>query len=242
MKYIRLLQAVLLKIRMLLGTNKAYIDLMRKKGAIIGSDCEIYKSVNFGSEPYLITIGNHVRINSGVQLVTHDGGIWVLRSPKAGYGNQFINADKFGRIVIHDNVHIGTNAVIMPGVEIGENVIIGCGAIVTNSVQPNEIMFKIARSLNTPIIIKLLKIPKVNISISYIAYLTYFLYLIIVRIHIIKFETIVTIGNPIKKDHFLNPNIKSIKNNNINIWTVCKATLDARLIPFFKENIIVFHV
>lgn len=111
-----------------------------------------------------------------------------------------------------------------------------------NNVQPNEIMFKIARSLNTPIIIKLLKIPKVNISISYIAYLTYFLYLIIVRIHIIKFETIVTIGNPIKKDHFLNPNIKSIKNNNINIWTVCKATLDARLIPFFKENIIVFHV
>lgn len=139
MKYIRLLQAVLLKIRMLLGTNKAYIDLMRKKGAIIGSDCEIYKSVNFGSEPYLITIGNHVRINSGVQLVTHDGGIWVLRSPKAGYGNQFINADKFGRIVIHDNVHIGTNAVIMPGVEIGENVIIGCGAIVTKSVQPNEV-------------------------------------------------------------------------------------------------------
>ena len=39
--------------------------------------------------------------------------------------------------------------------------------------QPNEIMFKIARSLNTAIIIKLLKIPKVNTSISYIAYMRY---------------------------------------------------------------------
>ena len=86
--------------------------------------------------------------------------------------------------------------------------------------QPNEIMFNTIFSLNIAIIIKLLKIPKVNIIISYIAYLIYFLYLMIVRIHIIKFETIVTIGNPIKKDHFLNPNIKSIKNNNINIWYI----------------------
>lgn len=53
---------------------KKYPDYLRKHGAKIGKDCEIYKSANFQSEPYLISIGDHVRINSGVQLVTHDGG------------------------------------------------------------------------------------------------------------------------------------------------------------------------
>lgn len=116
-----------------------YIEFLRKKGAIIGENCEIYKTASFGSEPYLIKIGNHVRINSGVQLVTHDGGLWVLRDKSAGYGDEFSEADRFGKIIIHDNVHIGTNSIIMPGVEIGKNSIIGCGAVVTKSVPANEI-------------------------------------------------------------------------------------------------------
>ena len=80
-----------------------------------------------------------MRINSGVHLVTHDGGLCLLRDSHAGYGYEFENADKFGQIIIHDNVHIGTNSIIMPGVEIGENVIVGCGAVVTKSIPPNEI-------------------------------------------------------------------------------------------------------
>lgn len=59
-------------------SQKKYIDYLRKEGVEIGKNCEIYKSANFGSEPYLISMGNHVRINAGVQLVTHDGGYWVL--------------------------------------------------------------------------------------------------------------------------------------------------------------------
>lgn len=120
-------------------SQSKYPDFLRKKGAVIGEDCEIYKSANFGSEPYLITIGNHVRINGGVQLVTHDGGYWVLRDRKAGYEEKFRNADRFGRITIHDNVHIGTNAIIMPGVDIGENCIIACGAVVTHNVPANMV-------------------------------------------------------------------------------------------------------
>lgn len=47
--------------------------------------------------------------------------------------------DKFGRIKIGNNVHIGTNAVIMPGVTIGDNVIIGCMAIVTHDIPSNSV-------------------------------------------------------------------------------------------------------
>lgn len=76
----------------------------------------------------------------GVKLITHDGGVWVLRDPKAGYDDRFKDADRFGRIRIGNNVHIGTNAIIMPGVTIGDNVIVGCGAVVTHDVAANSIV------------------------------------------------------------------------------------------------------
>ena len=53
------------------------IQFWRKEGAIIGKECEIYSTADFGTEPYLIKIGDHVRVNSGVNLVTHDGGVGV---------------------------------------------------------------------------------------------------------------------------------------------------------------------
>lgn len=59
--------------------HKDPISYYRNLGASIGERCEIRGGVNFGSEPYLIKIGDHVRINAGVQLITHDGGTWVLR-------------------------------------------------------------------------------------------------------------------------------------------------------------------
>lgn len=117
-----------------------YIESLRKQGTRIGSDCEIYRTASFGSEPYLIEVGNHVRINAGVNLVTHDGGVWVLRSPLSGYGSEFERADRFGKIIIGNNVHIGTNAIIMPGVTIGDNSIVGCGAVVCADVPPNTIV------------------------------------------------------------------------------------------------------
>ena len=36
-------------------------------------------------------------------------------------------------------MHIGTNAVIMPGVSIGNNVVIGVGAIVTKNIPDNSV-------------------------------------------------------------------------------------------------------
>lgn len=122
------------------ASNDNYISMLRKKGIKIGHSCEIYKSAVFGSEPYLIEIGNFVRINSGVNFITHDGGIWVLRNATELYNNEFRNADCFGKIIIKDNVHIGNNAIIMPGVTIGTNSIVACGAIVTKDVPDNSVV------------------------------------------------------------------------------------------------------
>ena len=107
----------------------------RSKGAVIGENCDIHTNAELGSEPYLITIGSHVRINSGVQIITHDGGVWVLRALRCEYKN----IDLFKRVFIGNNVHIGTNAVIMQGVSIGNNCIVGVGAVVTKNIPDNSI-------------------------------------------------------------------------------------------------------
>lgn len=113
------------------------VKYWRSKGAQIGQRCEIYSSASFGSEPYLVKLGDHVRVNTGVQLITHEGGLWVLReNPSIANASQI---DIFRPIVIGNNVHIGTNAMIMPGVHIGDNCVIGCGAIVTKDVPDNSI-------------------------------------------------------------------------------------------------------
>lgn len=102
------------------------------RGVSIGIGCEIYPKVSFGSEPFLINIGDHVRITSGVQFITHDGGMWVLRNL-----NLLKDADYFGRIKVESNVHIGPDSIIMPGVVIGDNVVIGAGTIVTKDIPSN---------------------------------------------------------------------------------------------------------
>lgn len=109
-------------------------ERFRKQGGTIGNGCEIHDTVSFGSEPYLITIGNNVRIGSNVHFTTHDGGVWVIR--KLGWDKE---CDLFGKITIGDNTHIGTNVIIMPGVNIGKNCIIGCGAVVTKDIPDNSI-------------------------------------------------------------------------------------------------------
>ncbi|MFD1094253.1 acyltransferase [Salegentibacter chungangensis] len=103
----------------------------RQIGVSIGDKCKI-ATTNFGSEPYLIEIGNHVQITQGVRFFNH-GAAWVFREEIPAF-------DVFGKIKVGDNVYIGNNALIMPGVKIGDNVIIGAGAIVTKSVESNKVI------------------------------------------------------------------------------------------------------
>ena len=111
------------------------VDYAKSLGVKVGKNCEFYSDILWGSEPYLISVGDNVRITSGCKFVTHDGGVWVLRNTK-----QLENADIFGRIIIKDNVHIGMNSIIMPNVTIGNNCIIGCGAVVTKDVPSYAIV------------------------------------------------------------------------------------------------------
>ncbi len=104
----------------------------KAKGVNIGSDCRIY-TTSFGSEPFLITIGHHVTVTSGVKFITHDGTGWLMRDEK---GRRFL----YQRIKIGNYVFIGVNSIIMPGVLIEDRVIVAPGAVVTKSVKSGSIV------------------------------------------------------------------------------------------------------
>ena len=139
------LKNFIFKTKLHFAKNHNRADVLRKHGVTIGKCSDISKNVFWGSEPYLIKLGDYVRIARNVTFITHDGGMWVLRNL-----HKLDNADKFGPIIIKDNVHIGMNVTIMPGVTIGSNCIIGCGAIVTKDIPDNSIAVGIpARVIET---------------------------------------------------------------------------------------------
>jgi acetyltransferase-like isoleucine patch superfamily enzyme len=107
------------------------IGRLRQAGLIIADDCRFTGFPSFGSEPYLITIGRHVAIASGVSFITHDGGTYVFR-----HLERYQKVIKFGRINILDNCVIGQRVIILPGVTIGPNSVVAAGSIVSRNVPP----------------------------------------------------------------------------------------------------------
>lgn len=112
--------------------TRAGDEYARYKGVIVGSKCRIYTTA-FGSEPWMITIGNKVTITSGVKLLTHDGSTWLINDEK---GRRY----KFSKIEIGNNIFIGVDSIIMPGVKIDDNVIVAAGSVVTKSVPSGVIV------------------------------------------------------------------------------------------------------
>ena len=94
----------------------------RAEGVEIGNNNFIASSF-WSSEPYLIKIGNYCQITAGVKIFTHGGGQAIRY--------KYPDFDAFGKVVIGDYVYIGNNALIMPGVNIGDHVIVAAGSVLT---------------------------------------------------------------------------------------------------------------
>ena len=108
-----------------------------KDGMQVGTGVSIVSPLhtNFGSEPYLIKLGNYVRISGNVIFSTHDGGTWVFRN-----NDKYKNMFKYGRIEVGDNSFIGAGSMIMPNVKIGKNCVVGALSVVTKNVPDNSVV------------------------------------------------------------------------------------------------------
>lgn len=105
----------------------------RRKGVRVGKDCRIYIR-SFGTEPFLVTIGDRVTITSGVRILTHDGSTSLVRNPS---GRRY---QRYAPVHIGNDVFIGINTIILPGVKIGSNVIVGAGSVVTKNIPDGAVV------------------------------------------------------------------------------------------------------
>ncbi len=98
----------------------------------IGHHCHIGRDV-FLDLSHAIEIGDQVTIAMRVTLITHmdvgDSPVKEADYPSTG-----------GPITIHGGAYIGAGATILHGVEIGENAVIGAGALVIDHVPPRSVV------------------------------------------------------------------------------------------------------
>lgn len=92
----------------------------------------LYGKVDFGSEPWILTFGEDVYITDGVKFITHDGGTLLFRDVEP-------TLEITKPISLGSKVYVGNNAIIMPGVTIGDYVVIGAGSVVTKDIPSNEV-------------------------------------------------------------------------------------------------------
>ena len=81
-----------------------------------------------------VTIGSHVNLAQGIVVtaLNHNYKDATLRIDEQGISTK--------PVVIGDDVWIGANAVILPGVTIGKHVVVAAGAVVTKDVPDNCIV------------------------------------------------------------------------------------------------------
>lgn len=127
MRIRRLLQ----KLKLRYGSQETVVRTLREMGVQIGERCRIYTD-NFGGEPWLIKIGDHVCISNDVTFVNHH-----LTWP---FQDKYESLTGFDKIVIEDNVQIGIRTTILPGVTIGPNAVVGACSVVTKDVPPGTVV------------------------------------------------------------------------------------------------------
>lgn len=122
----------------LAGTAKARVEQarlerrwerLRALGMHIGRDVNLPASTFIdASHCFLISIGDHCGLGPDCLILAHDAQM-----------DEFLDAARIGRVVIHPSCHIGARTVILAGVEIGPRTIIGANSVVSSTLPPDTV-------------------------------------------------------------------------------------------------------
>ena len=104
----------------------------RLMGVSIGKNCYISKGAHIDVSHGKITIGNKVSIASGSYILSHTAGRRILGHTSGKSQNE--------GTVLEDNVRVFVNAVVLLGVKVGKNSIVGAGCVVVKDVPPNVVV------------------------------------------------------------------------------------------------------
>jgi acetyltransferase-like isoleucine patch superfamily enzyme len=113
------------------------------KGAIIGKNCNICANSLIEND---VVIGDNVTVKSGVYIwdgITIEDNVFIgpcvtFTNDKYPRSKQY--PEQFLRTYVRQGASIGANSTILPGVDVGENSIVGAGSVVTKDVPPLAIV------------------------------------------------------------------------------------------------------
>lgn len=108
--------------------QRIYLKICISKGLKVGKNVRFVEVPEFGTEPFLIEIGDETTFSNNVRLINHDGGYNALH-----FFDKYKDVRAFGRIKIGKQCLIGADCIIMLGVEMEDNCVLGAGSILTTS-------------------------------------------------------------------------------------------------------------
>ena len=127
--------------------------MLNAAGARIGHNVHIYPEVRV-FVPKGLVVGDNVSISSYV-VITTAGTVTIGNNVLIGYGAKILSANHHipenhgiifnaghdcKPIVIEDEVWMGANAVVLPGIILGRGSVVAAGAVVTKNVAPYTIV------------------------------------------------------------------------------------------------------
>ena len=120
------------KLLMLKAGEETRNNYLRKKGVKIGKNCKI-SSHSFICEG--VNIDDDVFIGHGVKFIND-------KIPKSAKDGKLLKEGDWKVVptIIKKGASLGSNSTILCGITIGENAVVGAGAVVTKDVQPNTIV------------------------------------------------------------------------------------------------------
>jgi len=122
------------------------ISYFRLKGVSIGKGVKIYGKIII-KYPKNLKIGDYSTLNDGV-LLNCKGGISIGKHCRLSSNSQLhstgLSIDEFPRthkskkIILKDNVWLGSSSVVTMGVVIGENSTVGALSLVNKNIDPSS--------------------------------------------------------------------------------------------------------
>lgn len=106
------------------------IERLAVQGLQLGEKTHISREIYVDSlHPWLISIGDYVTLAPYVSIITHDASL-VHHTGQV----------RLGRVIVKDRAYVGVGAILLPGTTIGEDSVVGAGAVVHGDVPPGSLV------------------------------------------------------------------------------------------------------
>lgn len=108
---------------------RRYLERLVRRGLKLGEGVSFQEGVFLDPEHcFLIAIGDNCVFAPNVRIVAHDASTKFV-----------VGQTRLGRVTIGNRCFLGDSVLVLPGVEIGDDCVIGAGSVVVKSIPPRSV-------------------------------------------------------------------------------------------------------